>query len=297
MEKVIIKAKDGYRLCLHIFETENPRGYVQIIHGMEEHQGRYERLAKCLHAAGYTVITSDMRGHGQTAPVLGYFGEKKGWYHLLTDQIRITSYIKYRFSIDKVILFAHSMGSIIARNLLQTQSGDYEKVILSGYPYANPAAGLGVVLTGILQKWKGGAYFSPLIQKMAIGSFNWNLPHRITDLDWVSMNGDNVQAYIEDPYCGHGFRIAGFRDLFRLVQRMSDSSLYRNVQRNLPILAIRGAEDPCTGGDKGSAHSLLVLRRAGFTRITSISYPGMRHEILNEKNNEQVYSDILRFLE
>lgn len=297
MENIVIKAKDGYKLCLHIFEVKDPKGYVQIIHGMEEHQERYEHLAKCLNGAGYTVITSDMRGHGRTAPVLGYFGEKRGWYYLLMDQIRITAYIKYRFSAEKIILFAHSMGSIIARNLLQTQSEDYEKVILSGLPYANPAVGLGVVLTEILQKWKGGAYYSPLIQKMAIGSFNWKNPDRTTDLDWLSMDADNVQAYIEDPYCGHGFRVAGYRDLFRLVQRMSDSSRYRNVQKDLPILAVRGAEDPCTGGDKGSAHSLLVLQRAGFTHITSISYPGMRHEILNEKNNEQVYADILHFLE
>ena len=42
MERVIIQAEDGYRLCLHIFETENPKGFVQIIHGMEEHQERYE---------------------------------------------------------------------------------------------------------------------------------------------------------------------------------------------------------------------------------------------------------------
>ena len=296
MDRVIMKAKDGYRLCLHIFEVENPKGYVQVIHGMEEHQQRYEPLAERLNAAGYTVITSDMRGHGQTAPVLGYFGEKQGWYHLLMDQIRITAYIKYHFSAEKVILFAHSMGTIIARNLLQTQSEQYEKVILSGYPFANPAAGFGILLTGVLQKWKGGVYFSPLIQKMAVGSFNRKIPDRITDLDWISVNEDNVQAFREDPYCGHGFRIAGFRDLFCLVRRMSDSRRYRNVQKDLPILAIRGEEDPCTGGDKGSAASLLTLQRAGFTHISSISYPGMRHEILNEKNNEQVYSDILHFL-
>lgn len=295
MESLILKAKDGYRLCLHIFEVENPKGYVQLIHGMEEHQERYEGLAERLNKAGYTVVTSDMRGHGKNAPVLGYFGEDKGWYYLLTDQIRITAYMKHRFSVEKVILFAHSMGTIITRNLLQTQSGDYEKVILSGYPYANPAAGFGVHLTGILQKWKGGKYFSPLIQKIAIGSFNRKIADHTTNLDWISANEDNVQAFIEDPYCGHGFRIAGFRDLFCLVRRMSDSSRYRNVQKDLPILAIRGEEDPCTGGDKGSAASLLILQRAGFTRISSISYPGMRHEILNEKNNEQVYSDILHF--
>ena len=71
---------------------------------------------------------------------------------------------------------------------------------------------------------------------------------------------------------------------------------YRNVQKDLPILAIRGADDPCIGGEKGNQSSLLTLRKAGFANITGIRYPGMRHEILNEKNNEKVYTDIVDFL-
>lgn len=297
METVILKAQDGYRLCLHIFAIDHPKGFVQIIHGMEEHQERYEPLAKRLNDAGYTVISSDMRGHGKTAPVLGYFGEKQGWYHLIKDQIRITSYIQYRFHTEQVILFAHSMGTIIARNLLQSQSMTYQKVILSGYPCVNSAAGLGILLAGIIKRCKGGDYYSKLVQRLAVGTFNRKIPEHKTELDWISVNEDNIRSFQEDPYCGHGFRIAGFQDLFRLVQRMTKIKHYRNVQSDLPILALRGADDPCTGGESGSAESLLVLRRAGFTHITDISYPGMRHEILNEQNNEQVFTDILKFLE
>lgn len=297
METVIMKAQDGYKLCLHIFAIDNPKGYVQIIHGMEEHQVRYEPLVKRLNAAGYSVISSDMRGHGEMAPVFGYFGEERGWYYLLKDQIRITSYIKYRFHTSQVILFAHSMGTIIARNLLQSQSVSYQKVILSGYPCANPAAGFGIFLTEIIKKCKGGDYYSKLVQSLVVGSFNRKIPAHKTELDWISANEDNIRSYQEDPYCGQGFRVAGFQDLFRLVQRMTNINLYRNVNTDLPILALRGAEDPCTGGDRGSAGSLLTLRRAGYTHITEISYPDMRHEILNERNNEQVFADILCFLE
>ena len=49
MKKIILKAKDGYKLNLHVFEApdkDNVKGYVQIIHGMEEHQGRYEAFAR-----------------------------------------------------------------------------------------------------------------------------------------------------------------------------------------------------------------------------------------------------------
>lgn len=296
MERVTLQAKDGYKLSLHIFETEHPKGYVQIVHGMEEHQERYEPFAQRLTAAGYTVISSDMRGHGETAPVRGYFGERKGWCYLIGDQMRITAYIRRRFHTEQVILFAHSMGTIIARNLLQSQSGRYEKVILSGYPCYNPGVDFGIFLTEILKKCRGGEYNSRFIQKLAVGAFNKKIPNHKTDVDWISANEENVQAFLEDPYCGHGFRVAGFNDLFRLVRNMNKVERYQDVREDLEILALRGEEDPCTGGEKGSAHSLSVLREAGFRNIQSICYPGMRHEILNEKNNEKVFEDILGFL-
>lgn len=296
MEEVIIKAKDGYKLCLHIFQVEHPKGIVQIIHGMEEHQERYEPFVRFLNASGYTVVSSNMRGHGKTAPVLGYFGEEKGSYYLLHDQIRITAYICRRFCTDRVILFAHSMGTIITRNLLQTQSGRYEKVILSGYPCSQKAVGFGIFLTEVMKRWKGGDFYSRWIQKLAVGGFNHKIPDHKTELDWLSANEENVQAFMKDPYCGHGFRIAGFNDLFRLTRNMTRVERYQKVQKDLPILALRGEEDPCTGGAKGSADSLLILQKAGFTHITSISYPGMRHEILNERGAEKVYEDIRNFL-
>lgn len=296
MESVTIKARDGYKLCLHIFETKNPRGYVQIIHGMEEHQERYELLAARLNAAGYTVVSSNIRGHGENAPVLGYFGEEKGYYHLLADQIIITAYIRRRFQTEKVIIFAHSMGTIIARNLLQSQSQNYSKVVLSGYPCNNPAAGFGIFLTEIIKKCRGGSYYSRMIQKMAIGTFNNKIPNRKTDFDWISVNEENVYAFRDDPYCGHGFRVSAFNDLFRLVRNMARVENYRRVNRNLPILAVRGEDDPCTGGKKGSRESLDTLRQAGFVHIRTISYRNMRHEILNEKDNERVYEDIVGFL-
>ncbi len=78
MENVILKAKDGTDLALSVYEVPNAKGVVQVIHGMMEHRGRYERLALELNKIGYTVVTSDLRGHGKTAEVLGFFKEKDG---------------------------------------------------------------------------------------------------------------------------------------------------------------------------------------------------------------------------
>lgn len=97
MENIVLKASDGYALSLAVFESEHPRGYIQIIHGMEEHKERYEAFAEQLRQAGFTVVTSDMRGHGEHAPKLGFFKEKDGDRYLLSDQVQITAYIRSGF--------------------------------------------------------------------------------------------------------------------------------------------------------------------------------------------------------
>ena len=71
MENIVLKASDGYALSLAVFASEHPRGYIQIIHGMEEHKERYEAFAEQLWQVGFTVVTSDMRGAWGTCSKAG----------------------------------------------------------------------------------------------------------------------------------------------------------------------------------------------------------------------------------
>ena len=121
MESVKLTASDGYELCLNIYEAQKPKACIQILHGMEEHQGRYRDFAGMLAAAGYTAITSDMRGHGANAPVFGFFKEKNGWKYLLDDQKRITAYIRERYGVEKIAVFAHSMELFRQDDITDTQ--------------------------------------------------------------------------------------------------------------------------------------------------------------------------------
>ncbi len=296
MEEVKLKSIDNYELNLHIFKVDNPKGYIQLIHGMEEHQERYEPFIEQLNKQNYTVISSNMRGHGSDAKTLGFFKEKKGYEFLLLDQKEITKYIKKAFNTDKVIIFAHSMGTIITRNLLQTESKDYEKVILSGFPCPQAFVGVGIFLANLIQLFKGPMYYSKALQQIAIGSFNNKIDNPKTNLDWLSVNEENVKNYMEDPFCGHGFKVSALNDLFHLTKYMSKASRYKYVNTSLPILMLRGDEDPCTGFDKGSEKSIKILRKAGFNDIKEIKYQNMRHEILNEANKNDVYNDVIKFL-
>src|SRR5215510_5772191 len=52
----------------------DPRGVVQIAHGIAEHGARYARLAEALVARGYRVVANDHRGHGRTAATAADLG-------------------------------------------------------------------------------------------------------------------------------------------------------------------------------------------------------------------------------
>ena len=284
MKNVIICSVDGYELSLNIYPAQNQKGVVQIIHGMQEHQNRYHILANYLNSIGYSVVSSDIRGHGSNAKELGYFAEKDGYKLVLEDQKVITDYIKVALNVDKVIIFAHSMGTIITRNLLQTESNNYKKVILCGYPNYQFAVNFGVIIGKIIRTFKGGIYYSKLLSDLSVGSFNKQIKNPRTNLDWLSYNEENIDKYIEDPLCGFPFKTSAFIDLFTMLSNMNKKNNFKNIN-NIPLLLLAGTCDPCVGGVRGRKSSIDALYKVGFTNIVEINYKDMP-EIISSKNRK-----------
>ena len=291
-----LKARDGYELALRIYETDEPKAVVKFIHGMEEYQDRYRPFAEFLRDAGYTVVTADLRGHGKNAPMLSHIADQDGHLRLLEDEEAILEMIHENWAGIPVILFAHSMGTIIARVFLQKWSREFHKVVLSGYPNPNPAVAAGSVLAGLLASFKGAKGYSKLVDGMVLGTFSKAVPDAKTPVDWLSYNPENVERYQEDPLCGARFTLGSYSALFGLIKLMGNPGKYEEVWKELPILLISGKDDPCTGGEKGREASEAVLRKAGFRELQIVTLDGMRHEILNETEKERVYRKILEFI-
>lgn len=295
MEKIKLKASDDYELDVHIYSSAKSKAVIQVIHGMEEHQERYENFISFLVSNDFSVVSSNLRGHGENAPILGYFKDKGGYQQLIDDQLLITKFINTRFVELPVFIFAHSMGTIITRVLLQENSKLYTKVVLSGYPNYQKATNIGILITNIIKTFMGANYQSKFINNLSIGAFNKKVKNPKTNVDWICANDETIKKYLADPLCGFKFTCSAFNDLFRLVKIMHKHKKYVNVNSSMPLLLLRGEEDPCVGGEKGSKDSVNTLKKAGFENITTKCYRGMRHEILNEKENMLVYSDILKF--
>ena len=294
-EEVKIKSTDDKPLSLAVYETEGAAACIQLIHGMAEHKGRYDDFARFLAANGYNVITADLRGHGQDAPLLSHIADENGDRLLIEDERIITEYIKKRSGNMPIYLFAHSMGTIIARVLLQTDSGRYQKAVFSGYVCPNALSGFALSLSHVFRFFKGTKGRSRFLTSLALGPYVTSVITRKTPHDWLTYDKANVEAYIDDPLSGVEFTIGSYSALFSLTAKMGRALGYQNVNPDLKLLLLSGVDDPCAGGDRGRSNSKKVLEAAGFKDISVITYEGMRHEILNEADKELVYHDVLDF--
>ena len=288
---------DDTILYCNIYEVENPIAIVQIVHGMMEYQERYLEFAKFLNNYGFSVITSDIRGHGKNClpKNLGYMGEIKQDKALVLDQISITNYIKETYKDIDIYLFGHSMGTMISRNIIQNYDNLYKKVLLTGAPAPQGIASLGLLVAKTIKLFKGSYHKSKLLQELSTGSFSKAVPNYKTKNDWLSYNEENVEKYNNDSLCGFPFTTSGYIGLFKILVNLGKPRLYKVYNKELPILLLSGKDDPCTLGTKGIIKSIKVLQKAGYIYINAKTYDNMRHEILNEKNKDEVYNDILKF--
>ena len=85
--------------------------------------------------------------------------------------------------------------------------------------------------------------------------------------------------------------------MFRgMANNQKAENLFR-MQKQLPVLFLSGALDPVGSQGKGVQKTAEAFRRAGMEDVTVKLYASMRHEPLNEVGREQVYGDILAWLQ
>lgn len=300
-ELLIINSNcDNLPLSVAVFQPDGEvKGVVQFSHGMAEHKERYFGFMEYLAEAGYASVINDHRGHGASvlnSEDLGYFYDDTVTY-VVKDIVQITKYAKERFPGVPICLFGHSMGSIIAREYLKLNDNEIDKLVLSGAPGSNPVAGIAKLLIKMQTKKHGDRYRSPLMYNLSIGGYAKAVANAKTECDWLSINEENVEAYIKDPLCGFNFTLNGYKNLIGLLASIFDNYGWKVANKNLPIFFIAGSEDPVIGKESQWLASQNFLLKQGYKDVTGKLYKGLRHEILLEKEKEEVYKDVLAFLE
>jgi alpha-beta hydrolase superfamily lysophospholipase len=280
--------------------VETPKAIVQIAHGMAEHIERYDNFAKKLISHQIFVYGNDHRGHGLTAKEgeRGYFADKDGFEQVVQDMYSVTEKMKAEYPSVPIILFGHSMGSFLSRRYAQLHGDSLSGLILSGtgdqMPFMLKA---GKWIASWEMKRKGRKAPSSLLDALSFGRFNRGFRPNRTPFDWLSRDEKEVDKYINDPLCGGIFTSGFFYDLFTGNEAIMDASNIAAVPKKLPIFFISGDQDPVGRKTKGVLHAYDAFKKCGIEDVSYKFYKDSRHEILNEENKQEVYNDVLRWIE
>ena len=294
----ITSQQDNLELGVSLRIPERPRGIMQIVHGMSEHRERYHDFMDYCARQGYVVLIHDHRGHGasiRSEDDLGYFYQN-GAENIVEDVHQVTKYLKERFPGLPLNLFGHSMGSLIVRCYMQQYDYEVNSLTVCGSPSKRIGAGMGKILAKFLKIFRGDHHRSKLIQNLAFGDFVRKHPSGKSPNAWIATDEAVVAAYDADPRDGFVFTLNGFEALFSLMQRTYRKNSWTMQNPDVPIFFIAGSDDPCILSKKDFQKAVNFMRERGYQKVSSKLYPGMRHEILNERGKQEVWQDVVKRL-
>ena len=252
-----------------------PEGKVKasalIIHGLNEHCGRYQHLASYLTDKGYAVYGLDFPGHGKSAGLRSYVDSYVDFIDPLETYLEM---IHTWHPGLPVFLLGHSMGGVIGAAFLIDHQDRVSGAVLSGSLVKVPeyvsdfTLQVGKILAAVLPKF------------------------RIIKLDAESVSRDPavVQAYIDDPLVFTGKTTARISNEINNAIALVEKG---GSKIKLPLLLLHGGADRlCDPSWSQYLHDLVSSQDKKL-----IIYDGLYHEIYNEPEADAVFADLLNWLE
>ncbi|WP_260928809.1 alpha/beta fold hydrolase [Novosphingobium sp. 9] len=284
-----VACPDGRMATVYHWRATVPvKGVVLIAHGMGEHALRYDRFARALAAAGYEVHAPDQRGHGPAARDDGTLADlgPDGFPALTQDHAALILWVREHYGDLPLILFGHSMGSMMLQQLILDTVDPGDAVILCG---STAVDRMGEMMAA--SKAEGGPF----------AAFNAAFQPVRTGADWLSRDEREVDLYLADPLCGFAVTPASFASLLAQGEHLRDPAALEILHPELPILIFSGDMDPIAGPPETPRGAIVRelterYRAAGLRRVTLKLYPEGRHEMLNEINREDVTGDVLGWI-
>lgn len=270
----VLTTRDGLKLHLQRWPVvDNAHGMVQIVHGLGEHIGRYETLARQLNAAGWHVAGHDQRGHGRSE---GPRGSVPSRHALLADLSAVTDHLRRD---GRHILFGHGLGGLVAARLVaeslmhraQRWARDVDGLVLS-----SPALDPGLTL---LQR-VALRLLNPLVPALRLG--------RGLKPASACRDPEVVRRCADDPLMHRQVTP-------RLVRFIVDEGRFvrgRAPRWRTPTLLMWGGADQCVS-PQGSA---AFAAAAPVAVLTARPFPGLFHEVFNEPERDAVVAELLGWL-
>lgn len=277
-----------------------PKGVVQIAHGIAEHIGRYEGFMEFLASNGFVAVGNDHLGHGKSVTEpddKGIFSEENGWTYAVDDMNKLHDIMSEEYPGLPYIFFGHSMGSFLTRTYLIRYPDIPDLAILCGTGHQTKAAvTAGLTLAETAVKTYGPRKIGDKLNAVAFGSYNKGYDDVRTDFDWISSDPEAVDKYMADPDCGFVPTVSMFRDMMGGIKFITDPENLQKMNKETPVLFIAGWADPVGENGKGVQRAYKAFINAGMKFVHIKLYPGDRHELLNEVNKDEVMNDVLAWI-
>ena len=299
MQSFFMKSNGAGQIFCRVWEPEGtPRAILQIVHGIAEHVERYDHFASWLNAQGILVAAEDHMGHGKSLgenDVQGYF--TGGWDAAVADTRALQKTLMEAYPGVPCFLFGHSMGSFMARTMLfRYPDSGIRGAIISGTGW-QPSIALkaGLLFCNLEAKKKGDTAVSEAITNLIFGGYNKKFAPNRTACDWLTTDEAIVDQYVADPLCGFDATIGLTRAMLTGISLIQKKENLAAMKKDLPVWFLSGESDPVGNMGAGVRQSYDAFRKAGMQNVSITLYEG-RHEMLNEKNRDQVYADVLKFV-
>lgn len=277
-----------------------PKGVVQIVHGIAEHVERFAPFVAYLNACGYVVVAEDHMGHGRSIGIHGIRGYfHGGWFAAVEDTRQLLRYTRKKYPDLPYILLGVSMGSFMVRTLIaKYPDSGISAAILCGTAW-QPQKVLTAArsLATLICKSSDETQPSEMLQKMMFGSYNRRVEQPQSANDWLCRDRKVVRAYDEDPLCGFPPTAGLVRDMMEGFRYIQDPNHIDRMRKDLPVFFIAGREDPVGGYGSGVETCVKVFRDAGMTHVACKLYPEDRHDVLNELDKQTVWCDVTNWID
>ncbi|KAF9617951.1 hypothetical protein IFM89_039244 [Coptis chinensis] len=250
------------------------KGIVLIIHGLNEHSGRYDHFARQLTSRDFAVYAIDWIGHGGSDGLHGYVPSLD---YVVADTGAFLKKIKSENPGTPCFLFGHSTGGAV---VLKGASDPRIEEMIEGIVLTSPALRVkpSHPIVGAV-----APIFSLFVPRFQFkGANKRGIP--------VSRDPAALIAKYSDPLVYTGpIRVRTGHEILRI-----SSYLMRNMKSvTVPFLVLHGTADRVT--DPLASQDLYNEASSKFKDIKL--YDGFLHDLLFEPERDEIGSDIINWIE
>ncbi len=285
------------RVHYYIYEPETDlRAILQIVHDFGDSVERNEDLIRFFTDHGVMICGCDHIGHGRSARKedYGFFGNRNGWTYLVKDMKKLTHYMKREYPDIPYFVYGHGLGSLIVR-LGSFREKGINGIILSGTSGRQRHCKRKILFASFLKRMEGAKKESRFLKSNLCRKLNRRFRSEQDHWSFLAADEGARKEYSRALSDKITLTVAAYEDIFKILVLASTKKKYEDINQEIPILLISGAEDSIGNFGKGVEE---VRRRLEDTHHHTMMklYEGMRHNITDEPGKEMVFYDMLEWM-